>query len=83
MPQFVQIRIRRIAREEAYVSVPIDDAVLGPPAPDGGRRLNGKAVFERALALGTESGVVWAEDGAPEIVVHPVQTMKPSGPNSN
>ncbi len=83
MPQFIQIRIQRIAREEAYVSVPIDDAVLGPPAPDGSRSLNDNAVFERALALGAESGVVWAKDGPTEIVAHPVQTTKPGGPPSN
>lgn len=77
MVQFVQIRIQRIAREEAYVSVPIDDAVLGPPAPDGSRRLDGNAVFKRALAMGAECGVVWAKDGTPEIVAHPVQTMRP------
>jgi hypothetical protein len=63
--------------EEAYVSVPVTDAVLGPPNEDGMRQTDGAAVLAAAVALGQEHAT-WLPE-VQEIDVHPIQKAPPEG----
>ena len=41
-------------------------------------RVNGEKVFETAKRMGSETTVLWAQEGEPVIEIHPWQTVPPS-----
>ncbi|MFG2692974.1 hypothetical protein [Kitasatospora sp. NPDC048407] len=67
----ISVRLRRTTVEEAYVSVPVTDAVMqDEPDADGSQHLDAAKVFAVALELGASAE--WLpEDG--RVVVHPIQ----------
>ena len=74
----VQVRIQRIITEYAYVSVPVEDAVLNPPDEHGNRRLDAEKVFAVAVALGAAPETNWMLEHAPQITIHPIQGPPPN-----
>jgi hypothetical protein len=71
----ISIRLRRTIYQEAFVSVPVDDAVK-QDAPDAQGRfsLDGDKVMSVAARLGKNPTTHWITEGDPVIEVHPVQT---------
>jgi len=71
----ISVRLRRTTFEEAFVSVPVSDAVK-QDAPDAQGRfsLDGKKVMDAAIQLGGEPATHWIAEGEPMIELHPVQT---------
>ncbi|MFC9330675.1 hypothetical protein [Kitasatospora sp. NPDC057015] len=67
----ISVRLQRTTVEEAYVSVPVTDAVMQEePAEDGSHRLDTQALFAAAVELGR--GADWLPEGR-QVEVHPVQ----------
>lgn len=67
----ISVRLQRTTVEEAYVSVPVTDAVmLREPADDGSFRLDTDKLFAAAVELGSEAD--WLSEGQ-RTVVHPIQ----------
>ncbi|MFC9817347.1 hypothetical protein ACFVJM_35445 [Streptomyces virginiae] len=69
----ISVRLQRTTVEEAYVSVPVTDAVMQrEPADDGSwsYRLDTDKLFAAAVELGNEAD--WLSEGQ-QTVVHPIQ----------
>ncbi len=74
----ISVRLRRTKVEYAFVSVPLDGNVTEPNPEDATKlRVNGEKVFEFAKRKGTETGVLWAQEGEPLIEIHPWQIAPP------
>jgi hypothetical protein len=73
----VQLRVQRIIREDAFVSVPVTSAVLRQ-ADDGTQRIDPEALFSAALHIARDPQVTWQEESI-EVVAHPLQTPLPEG----
>lgn len=66
------MRVQRTTVEQAYVSVPVTDAVMqDEPAADGSYRLDGEKLFAAAVELGR--GVATWQLEEREVAVHPIQ----------
>ena len=79
MPEYtISVRLRRTKVEYAFVSVPIDENVLERDPDDDKRvRINSDRVSEVAKRLGMDPNVLWAQEGAPLVELHPLQTAPP------
>jgi hypothetical protein len=74
----ISIRLRRTKIEYGYVSVPMDEKVMDPDPEDATQlRVNGEKLMEAAKRMGTDAGILWAEEGEPVIEVHPWQIPQP------
>jgi hypothetical protein len=74
----ISVRLRRTKVEFAFVSVPMDERVLERDPEDSTKvRVNPERVFEIAKHMGIDTSVLWAEEGAPLIELHPWQTAPP------
>jgi hypothetical protein len=74
----ISVRLRRIKVEYAFVSIPVDGNVMEPDPEDVTRlRLSGEKVFEVAKRMGAQEGILWAQESAPLIEIHPSQTAPP------
>jgi hypothetical protein len=73
----IQVVIRRVTTEIAFVHVPVGDAVLLPADEEGNRRLDTDKMLAAAVAMGSAPGTSWAVDGVPEISVNPIQMPHP------
>lgn len=71
----VQARVRRVTIEDAFLAVPVTEAVLNEQ-PDGSFRLNGEAVFREATRIAADLRVPWQAEFI-EIVPHPTQCPRP------
>ena len=70
----ISIRLRRTTHEEAFVSVPVTDAVKQDTPDDQGRFfLDGRKVMDVAVRLGAEHNISWRREGEPVVEPHPVQ----------
>lgn len=71
----VQLRIRRVTYEDAYVAVPVTDKVM-KKRPDGTLGIDGEALLAEAVRLSGDPRVEWAvENRASE--PHPEQAPMP------
>src|SRR5512141_2449206 len=71
----ISLRLRRVTYEDAYVSVPVTDAVVRTEA-DGSRHLDGQAVFDEGLKMAADPRVEWRHETT-EVEVHTEQTPRP------
>jgi hypothetical protein len=73
------IRLRRTTHEDAYVAVPLTDAVMRTePEPDGTYRIDFEAFVREAVRLSATPGVDWrAEEES--VAMHPLQGPVPEG----
>ena len=76
----IQIRLRRIYYEDAFVSVPVKDEIV-EPQPDGTGRINPQALVAAAIEIGNNPRVEWKRESV-ETVMHPVQGPMPAGRSS-
>jgi hypothetical protein len=79
MPTYsISVRLRRTKVEYAFVSVPVNEEVLERDPEDNTKlKINPENLGEVAKRLGKEGSVLWAEEGAPLIELHPIQTAPP------
>ena len=70
----ISVRLRRVKKETAHVSVPISDELTKPNEDGSGSRLDVGKIIEAALALGKLESTEWESEGKPEIQLHPLQT---------
>jgi hypothetical protein len=76
----ISVRLKRTKIEYAFVSVPMDESVMEPHPEDATKlRVNGEKVFEVAKRMGTDTTILWAQEGEPLIEIHPWQTAPPRG----
>lgn len=71
----VSLRLRRVTYEDAYVSVPVTDAVLRTDN-DGQQKLDGQGVFDEGIRMSSDPRVEWRVESS-EIEVHPSQRPRP------
>lgn len=71
----IQARVRRVTIEDAFVAVPVTEAVL-KEQPDGSFRLDGEAVFRQATRIAADPRVPWQAESI-ELVPHPTQSPRP------
>lgn len=73
----IALRLRRTIHEDAYIAVPVTDAVM-KQNEDGTSGLNVEALMAEGLRLGQDARVEWrVEETASEI--HPLQAPMPEG----
>jgi hypothetical protein len=63
----ITVRLQRITKEAAQVSVPITSELTT------GQKLDTTKVMQAALALGAYETTGWEADGEPTILLHPLQ----------
>src|SRR5260370_42687517 len=74
----ISVRLKRTKIEYAFVSVPMNGNVMEPDPEDATKlRVNGETNFEAAKRIGTETTILWAQEGEPLIEIHPWQTPPP------
>lgn len=71
----VQLRVQRVIREDAFISVPVTAAVLRQ-ADDGTQRIDSEAFLSAALLLARDPQVAWQQESI-EVVAHPLQIPLP------
>jgi hypothetical protein len=77
----IVLRLRRVIVEDAYVGVPVSEAIMKrEPEPDGTYRLDFDAFVREGIRLSADPRVDWRrEDGEPPIEIHPTQGPVPDG----
>jgi hypothetical protein len=76
----IQVRLRRTCHEDAFVSVPVTDAIVDRQ-PDGTGRINPKALVAAAMQISKDPRVEWKRESM-ETTMHPVQCPLPEGRSS-
>ena len=71
------LRVQRVLREEAFVSVPITAAIVRQ-GDDGTHRIDPEAFLSAALNLARDPQVAWQEESI-EVIAHPLQIPLPDG----
>jgi hypothetical protein len=75
----IVLRLRRTIVEDAYVAVPVTDAIMNEqPEPDGSYRINFDAFVREAVRLSSSESVDWAIEEQ-TAVAHPTQQPIPDG----
>lgn len=75
----VVLRVRKTVVYDAYVAVPVTDAIMNEePEPDGSFRINFDAFVREAIRLSTNESVDWALEGE-TATAHPTQQPVPDG----
>jgi hypothetical protein len=75
----IVLRLRRVVVEDAYVAVPVTDAIMkAAPEPDGNYRIDFPAFVREAVRLSGEPGVDWRDEER-NIEPHPTQQPVPEG----
>jgi len=78
----IAFRLRRIVYEDAYVSIPVTEAVMkSEPEADGTRRLDTDKLIAEAIALGKNEAAEWCVEET-QTTPHPVQQPKPEVRNA-
>ena len=73
----IALRLRRVVYEDAYVAVPVTDAILKANG-DGTGSIDSEAFVAEAIRVGESAGVEWRiEESHSE--AHPVQGPCPEG----
>lgn len=71
----IALRLRRVTYEDAYIAVPVTDAVVRPK-PDGSMGVDAEALFAEGIRIGQDSRVEWQVESS-QIEAHPVQQAAP------
>jgi hypothetical protein len=75
----IVVRVRRVTTEDAYVRVPVTDAVMAAePDADGHDHLDGGKVMAQARLLAAAGDPGWQVQEQ-DIDLHPVQNTPPDG----
>jgi hypothetical protein len=75
----IVVRVRRVITQDAYVRVPVTDAVVAADLDaDGHQHLDGGKVMAEARRLAATDDVAWRVEEQ-EIDLHPVQNTPPDG----
>ena len=78
----VVMRLRRVIVEDAYVGVPVTEAIMKPePEPDGTYRIDFDAFKREAIRLSADANVDWRRETDVETRtdIHPMQGPVPDG----
>lgn len=73
----IQLRLRRIVYEDAFVAVPATSAIIDLQ-PDGTGKINYEAFVAEAIAIGADPRVEWRRESV-ETIAHPLQMRVPEG----
>ncbi|MES2793787.1 MAG: hypothetical protein V4719_29500 [Planctomycetota bacterium] len=76
----IQLRLRRVIYEDAYVAVPVTRAIM-MPRDDGTFVINPEAFKAEALGIGNLPNVEWQFESS-QTEPHPLQGPKPEGRTS-
>jgi hypothetical protein len=68
----VQLRLRRVIYEDAYISVPLTKAL----AKSDGKGLDIKKFLAEGIRLGNSEGIEWKIESS-TVEAHPMQSPKP------
>jgi len=73
----IALRLRRVTYEDAYIAVPVTDAVVRPK-PDGSMGVDPEALFAEGIRIGQDSRVEWQVESS-KTEAHPIQQAAPEG----
>ena len=73
----ISLRLRRTTVEDAYVNVPLTEAIT-KLVEDGSRRIDTDAFAREGIRLGQDARVQWQVEAA-TVECHPVQQARPEG----
>lgn len=73
----IALRLRRVTYEDAYIAIPVTDAVVRPK-PDGSSGIDPDALWAEGVRIGQDSRVEWQIEST-RIEVHPIQQAAPDG----
>ena len=73
----IALRLRRATYEDAYIAVPVTDAIV-KPKPDGSKGIDPEAFLAEGLRIGKDSRVEWQVESS-KAEPHPVQQAAPEG----
>ncbi len=74
------MRLRRVIVEDAYVGVPVTEAIMKPePEPDGTYRIDFEAFQREAIRLSADANVDWRREDETRTDIHPMQGPVPEG----
>jgi hypothetical protein len=72
----IRVRVRRVTIEDAYVAVPVTDAII-KPHPDGTGRIDGDLLEAEARRIGNDPRTEWKFEST-ETEMHPWQSPMPA-----
>ncbi|MFZ5637064.1 MAG: hypothetical protein ACOY82_10840 [Pseudomonadota bacterium] len=73
----IALRLRRVVYEDAYIAIPVTDAVVKPTS-DGSLRIDPEALFAEGIRIGQDSRIEWRVESC-QTEVHPIQQAAPEG----
>ena len=73
----IALRLRRVTYEDAYIAVPVTDAVVRPK-PDGSMGVDAEALFAEGIRIGQDGRVEWQVESS-QTEAHPIQQAAPDG----
>jgi hypothetical protein len=74
----IVLRLRRTVTEDAYVAVPISDAIMkDEPEADGTRRLDFDRFVAEAIRLSANEAVEWRAERPASVETNPIQQPVP------
>jgi hypothetical protein len=78
----ISVRLRRTITEEAFVLVPVTEAVKQDKPDEEGRfSLDADKVMNAAINLGSDPATRWKQEGPAIVEVHPIQSAPPANPD--
>ena len=76
----IALRVRRVTYEDAYIAVPVADAIVRK-SEDGSLRVDAEAMCAEGIRISQDSRVEWQIESA-NTEVHPIQQAAPEWRNS-
>ena len=73
----IALRLRRVTYEDAYIAVPVTDALVRPKS-DGSMDIDPAALLAEGIRIGQDSRVEWQIEST-KTEAHPVQQAAPDG----
>lgn len=73
----IALRVRRVTYEDAYIAVPVTDAIVRK-AEDGSLRVDPEAMWAEGVRISQDSRVEWQVESI-NIEAHPIQQAAPEG----
>ena len=71
----IALRVRRVTFEDAYIAVPVTDAIM-KPKEDGTLGIDFEALVAEAIRISNDSRVEWRIESS-HLEPHPLQGPKP------
>jgi len=75
----IALRLRRVTYEDAYIAVPVTDAVVRPQL-DGSLLVDPDALWAEGIRIGQDSRIEWQVESS-KTEAHPTQQAAPDGRN--